>query len=206
MKQFERIANREDQERQKYLDTRALQKLAHSELVTWLTLNFKAQTMVSLTFDTNWHKQGRRQIRAGSWADDTHTEWVVRPWVAYGWFLRWVRSVNEIVEGPKYKSRWKHSYFGYVVAKEYQSRGVEHFHVLIDNWFPFQAASRFWWDNCGACNIKPVEDLSGSVKYALKYCLKSGVEPNIWVPNHRWDYKKHFNSSGIVSNFLNQKV
>ena len=114
------------------------------------------------------------------------SEWVVGEWVAYGMFRKWVDFINRLVIGNGYKAHWKHSYFGYLLTREYQSRGTVHFHVIIDNWYPWKQASKWWWEKCGSISQSRIDDRTAAVGYALKYCLKSGYQPDIWIPNKRW--------------------
>lgn len=166
-----------------------LSKLASTEYLDWLDKVLKGQTKVCLTFDTTWWKSGRRRPTVGRWEGKPFqdgSEWVVSEWVAYGMFRRWIAYLNTLVIGDGYKKHWKHSYFGYLMGKEYQTRGVIHFHVVIDNWYPWKQATEWWWRNCGAMRQERIEDNREAIKYALKYALKSGSTPDIWLPNRRW--------------------
>lgn len=157
--------------------------------VCWLMLKMECRSKVALTFDTTWWQVGRRKPAIGHWEGTPMkegSEWVIGEWQAFGMVRRWISFLNTLVEGVRYKQHWKHSYFGYVMAKEYQVRGVIHYHLIIDNWFPWKQASEWWWQKCGSCKIEKVADAEQDLYYALKYCLKSGHRPEIWLPNRRW--------------------
>jgi hypothetical protein len=145
--------------------------------------------MASLTFDTHWWSKERRRPAVGHWEGKAYavgSEWVIGQWQAVGMFKRWIEFINILVEGERYKQHWKHSYFGYMLTQESQTRGVVHFHVIIDNYFPWAQASKWWWEKCGSINITKIEDLGSSLAYCLKYCLKTGYLPVVWTPNKRW--------------------
>lgn len=108
---------------------------------------------------------------------------------AWGLYKKWIDAINIQVEGEHYKREWKHSYFGYVVAAEYQVREVIHYHALIDNWFPWEFASRYWWKWAGFIKIKPIKNIPGSIRYTMKYVMKSGNSPVFWIPRKRWEKK-----------------
>jgi hypothetical protein len=186
MKDIERITNIENNKYQDYKDRAELAKLSHNELISWLTTHFTAISFITLTFDTNWMAAGRRQPLAGH-VDPVTKNWVIPSWQSYGWVMRWRDFINRLVIGKNYKNSWKHSYFGYVLTKEYQKNGVEHFHMLIDSWFPYEYSSNWWWRRCGMCKIEGVSDLPGSLRYTLKYCTKGDNEPVIWIPEKRFD-------------------
>lgn len=167
-----------------------MRALSINHYIDWLSALLKGQAMFSLTFDTTWWKADRRKPLAGHWEGKPYaegSEWVIGNWQAYGMFRQWVRFINVMVEGLRYKQHWKHSYFGYLLTRENQSRGTVHFHGVIDNWFPWKQANNWWWERCGFIRISPIIRLEGSLAYCLKYCLKSGFQPDIWIPKKRWD-------------------
>ena len=135
------------------------------EYVDWLDEVFHPEAMVSFTFK-----------------DDR-----VREDKAWGLFKKWVDAINQEVEGKNYKRKWKHSYFGYVISAEYQMREVIHYHALIDNWFPWGFASKYWWKWSGFIKIKRnLSNVPGAIRYTMKYVMKSGVAPVVWLTKKKW--------------------
>jgi hypothetical protein len=134
------------------------------QYVDWLDEVFHPITMVTLTFKDD------RVVEEKAW----------------GMFKKWIDAINTEVQGKHYKREWKHSYFGYVVAAEYQSREVIHYHVLIDNWFPWEFASRYWWKWGGFIKIKKIKNVPGAIRYTLKYLMKSGNPPVVWLTKKMW--------------------
>jgi hypothetical protein len=128
------------------------------------------------------------------------------PQRAWNLLKKWVHEVNKFVEGPKYKRRWKHSYFSYFVVAEYQTRGAIHYHLLIDRWFPWDYASRYWWNIAGFIDIRKVDNTEAAIRYVTKYLTKGGDEPVIWFANRMWDKKKRINLQKLVDRYLDEKV
>ncbi len=101
---------------------------------------------------------------------------------AWWWWRQLVRRLNEEIGGRNYKNKFSHSYFGYVAGLEYQKNGWAHLHVVVDNYVDYQVINDWWQANCGFAWCKPVtDDGAGAVRYALKYVLKSGEVPTVWI-------------------------
>jgi len=146
-----------------------------NEWGSWLKTNgFEAKSFVTLTF------------RDENVSDDR----------AWGLFKAWVNEINRFVVGKKYRKIYKHSYFGYVVAAERQSRGTLHFHMLIDTWVPYGYCISNWWDRAGYCHISKVHSKEAALRYILKYISKTGTEPTIWIPKNKW-VKQEFTMAEI---------
>jgi len=94
-------------------------------------------------------------------------------------FDKLVRLLNQDVYGKNYKRFLKHSYFSYVLAKEYQSRGVIHYHFLADRPLNFKLLHAFWNVHAGYADTQIIKDSTKAVRYVVKYMVKNG-DPEIW--------------------------
>lgn len=133
----------------------------------WLPEQFVPITMSTLTFDT--YKKVPHLTVDSSW----------------GLFKRWVHEINRHVMGKNYKRKFKHSYFSYVVTGEYQIRGVIHYHVLVDNYIPYEFANSVWRRIAGYIKTKPIHNSEGSIRYVTKYITKSDITPVIWIVKNK---------------------
>lgn len=98
------------------------------------------------------------------------------------WWRRLVEALNRDVGGKHYQRKWKHSYFSYVCALEYQRNGNAHLHAVCDNWLDYAKVHEFWQANCGFAWIKKiVGDTRPVLRYVVKYILKSNELPLIWM-------------------------
>ncbi len=149
------------------------------EYIDWLDQVFHPESMVTLTFK-----------------DDRVSEEK-----AWGLFKKWLDAINKKVEGKNYKREWKHSYFGYVISAEYQLREVIHYHLLIDNWFPWEYAIDYWWKWSGFIKIRKIKNAPGAIRYTLKYVMKSGNPPTVWLTKKRWD-KQMIDINGIYKAWM----
>lgn len=105
---------------------------------------------------------------------------------AWAMWHRLVRELNvRTTLGPGYRRKVKHSYFGYVVGMERQARGVVHLHAVVDNRVSYVNVHRLWNEWAGWAWCKPVRDGEASLRYALKYALKSGGQPLVWLQRER---------------------
>ena len=105
---------------------------------------------------------------------------------AYFAFKKWLHEINKYVEGEKYKRRWKHCYFSYFVVGEREKRLTVTYHVLIDNWFPWRYAARYWWNFMGYIDIRRVNNVSAALRYVAKFFDEDGLEPILWQTKKRW--------------------
>ena len=124
--------------------------------------------------------------------------------LAWNRFKKWIHEINKDVIGPKYKRTWKHCYFSYVVVPEYQTRGTIHFHVLIDNWFPWKFASEYWWDNSGFIKIKKVQNVEAAVRYVMKYVTKEG-QPVVWLTHKKAEIHT-VDINQLSQNYMNEFI
>jgi hypothetical protein len=104
-------------------------------------------------------------------ADRSHA--VTRPEAEFVW-RRLVQCLNRDLFGNHYTRIVGHSYFSYVLAFEYQKRGVLHMHALIDRVTNWELANRVWRKMAGIVKIQPVLDQVGACGYICKYVTKGG--------------------------------
>jgi hypothetical protein len=96
------------------------------------------------------------------------------PDVAKSKFNYLVQVLNRDAFGKHYVRKVGHSYFSYILAMEYQQRGVVHFHGLADKPVNFDLVHRYWNAAAGFAWLKPVESQEAVVAYCSKYCVKGG--------------------------------
>jgi hypothetical protein len=144
-----------------------------------------------------WDGRGIRNV-----IKDATAEWIANlaPWrifltltfrdetpvdVAWHQFYALVRSLNVALLGKHYTKGVGHSYFGYVVGMERQSRGVVHFHVLIDRPVHFGLIHWEWQVRAGFAHTDMIRSTAEAIQYVSKYTLKGG---DIWpyVPQQDW--------------------
>jgi len=94
--------------------------------------------------------------------------------VAVAYFKRLVRELNKEVFGKRYTKIVKHSYFSYALGIEYQTRGVIHFHALVDRPVNFKKIHTLWNDWAGFAWIGNIRNQYDCVRYIAKYNLKGG--------------------------------
>jgi len=100
-----------------------------------------------------------------------------------------VRCLNRDLLGKHYTQKVGHSYFSYVVALEYQQRGVLHFHGLVDKPLNFEKVHRVWNRINGFVWISQIKSRIGTVEYICKYLTKGGdLIP--FYSNKNFDVKK----------------
>ena len=83
-----------------------------------------------------------------------------------------VRYLNRDVFGAHYTKKVQHSYFSYVLATEYQNRGVLHFHALIDRPVSYMGIHHYWSRMAGFAYTQKVIVPIKALSYLLKYVLK----------------------------------
>ena len=98
----------------------------------------------------------------------------VNPTVACKHLQRLVRDLNETIYGTRYLRKVGHSYFSYAVGLEFQKRGVLHFHMIVDQYVPFEEVHRYWNKYHGFVWIEPILDKAKTVNYVTKYVFKGG--------------------------------
>jgi hypothetical protein len=96
------------------------------------------------------------------------------PDVAKNKFRYLVQVLNRDAFGKHYVRRVGHSYFSYVLAMEYQQRGVIHFHGLGDRQINFELAHKVWNNLAGFAWFEPTKSQEAVVAYCSKYCVKGG--------------------------------
>jgi len=123
----------------------------------------------------------------------------VSPEKAYWWFRRFVHALNlDVFRSKNYRHLVKHSYFSYVCVHEYTVKGAVHLHCLTDNWIDFSLAHELWERYCGYAwiskvpnkNLRGVQrlkalDFEYALRYVLKYILKGGTHPLVWIVQRR---------------------
>jgi hypothetical protein len=106
------------------------------------------------------------------------------PDVARHLFLRLVRALNEDVLGCNYRRIVGHSYFSYVLATEYQSRGVIHFHFLADRPINFRLLHELWNKWAGFALTELIRDPARATRYIAKYMVKEN-HPDLSIAKKR---------------------
>ena len=99
---------------------------------------------------------------------------ITPPDVARSKFNYLVQVLNRDAFGKHYVRKVGHSYFSYVLAVEYQRRGVIHFHVLTDRNINYDLLHRYWNIAAGFAWAEPVKDKCKVIAYCSKYCVKGG--------------------------------
>jgi hypothetical protein len=153
--------------------------------LAWLrSVDFRPAMFMTLTYDNRY--------------SEMPAEWVRSTW-------KWlVHRLNKDVAGDDYKRKFKHSYFSYVMALEYQKRGALHIHALIENpneairymrvhelWSPkFGGRFGFAWishvpnPKLVGLNALKAGSEDAALRYVLKYVLKDG-SPLVWIKKKR---------------------
>jgi len=95
---------------------------------------------------------------------------------ALSMWYRFVKLLNRRVFGSHYTRIVHHSYFSYVLGIERQTRGVLHFHVLIDRPIDYSFIHKIWNDWAGYAWIEKIEleKYRDAVFYVSKYIIKGG--------------------------------
>lgn len=92
---------------------------------------------------------------------------------ALKWWLRLVRFINEQAGGQRYREKWSHSYFSYIVGTEFHELGGVHLHVAVDQWIPYREVHDWWERSCGICRLVHIKD---SGEALVSYCVKEVVK------------------------------
>jgi hypothetical protein len=108
-----------------------------------------------------------------TFGDKDRTHLVTRSEAEFIW-RRLVQVLNRNLFGNHYTRIVGHSYFSYVLAFEYQKRGVLHIHALVDRVTNWELANRVWRKMAGIIKIQPVLDQVGACGYICKYVTKGG--------------------------------
>jgi hypothetical protein len=85
-----------------------------------------------------------------------------------------VKRLNKKLFGSHYTQKVHHSYFSYLMGVEFQRRGVEHFHVLVNRSVDFATIKDLWFAIAGLSQVELVKDRSDALQYVTKYILKGG--------------------------------
>jgi hypothetical protein len=95
---------------------------------------------------------------------------------ALAMWYRFIRLLNRRVFGDHYTRIVHHSYFSYVLGIERQTRGVLHFHVLIDRPIDYAFIHKVWNDWAGFSWIEQIKPESNrdAIFYVSKYVVKGG--------------------------------
>lgn len=92
---------------------------------------------------------------------------------AKAFFRKLVRELNRDLLGKRYSRIVGHSYFSYVLATEYQSRGAIHFHFLADRPLNFQLLHDSWKAWVGFAQTEILGSPLRALKYVVKYVVKN---------------------------------
>jgi hypothetical protein len=93
---------------------------------------------------------------------------------AKAWYRKLVRELNESVLGKRYRRIVDESYFSYAMGLEYQSRGVPHFHVLVDRPVDFALIHEKWGNWVGFAWTDVIKHPLKAIRYVVKYAVKHG--------------------------------
>jgi hypothetical protein len=132
-------------------DSKSYKKLLADENASWLEKLKNWKSYLTLTFRD-----------------------ITPPDVAKSKFLHLVQVLNRDAFGKHYVRKVGHSYFSYILAMEYQQRGVIHFHMLGDKPINFDLLHRYWNCAAGFAWAEPVKSQSDVVGYCSKYVVKGG--------------------------------
>lgn len=121
-----------------------------TEVADWIMLQADWRSMITLTYRDIYRSPevGDKDVR------------------------RLIMDLNKDIYGPRYTRLVHHSYFSYLLATEYQSRGTLHFHMLVDRPVNFELIHKIWNYRHGFAQTSILKDKYSSIIYSLKYCLK----------------------------------
>ena len=127
-----------------------------------VTNGFVARSLVTLTFDPA--RRAAMTCAQAMW-----------------WGRRLVRELNRAKGGDRYRRKWSHSYFGYVMGVEHHKSGAIHLHMVVDNWIDFGLLHALWQKWNGWAWIKQVDDdPAKALRYVVKYVVKEDERPSWW--------------------------
>jgi len=172
-------------------------RVTAEDWISWLrAVGFKPAMFLTLTYDNRY--------------SEMPAEWVRSTW-------KWlVHKLNHEIGGNQYKRKFKHSYFSYVMALEFQRRGALHIHALIENpneairymrihelWSPkFGGRYGFAWLShvpnpklTGLGALKAGSE-DAALRYVLKYVLKDS-SPLVWIKKKRVEVRTVNLSSSV---------
>ena len=132
-------------------DGRASKGEQRKAYVTWLLTLARWRSMISLTFRDEKPEDSAR-----------------------AWLRKLIRELNESLFGRRYRRLVGESYFSYAAALEYQSRGVPHFHVLVDRPVDFALIHARWGEWAGFSWTDLLRDPHRGIRYVVKYAVKHG--------------------------------
>lgn len=102
----------------------------------------------------------------------------VHPERAFKTFRKWVNELNRSLYGRRWHERGQGVYW--VLAWEYQARGVLHFHALLGDTEDLNNRARRltwmdrWSDMAGFARIEDIKDRAAVDRYVTKYVVKGG--------------------------------
>jgi len=99
---------------------------------------------------------------------------------AKAWYRKLVRELNESLLGKRYRRIVGESYFSYAMGLEYQSRGVPHFHVIVDRPVDFALIHERWGNWVGFAWTDVIKNPVKATRYVVKYAVKHG-ELDVYV-------------------------
>ncbi len=108
-----------------------------------------------------------------TFADRDRTHDVTRTEAEFLW-RRLVQALNIDLFGNHYTRIVGHCYFAYMLAFEFNTRGILHMHALVDRRTNWELANRIWRQMAGIIKIKSIEDKEGVSRYLSKYVTKGG--------------------------------
>jgi hypothetical protein len=92
--------------------------------------------------------------------------------VAKRMFDKLVRELNKDLLGKHYVRYAGRSYFSFVVAAEFQLRGVIHFHFIADQPLHFALIHSLWYQWAGFAHTASIRKVESAVRYTVKYLVK----------------------------------
>jgi len=96
--------------------------------------------------------------------------------VALGCFRWWVRQVNIRAVGPKFRRKFKHSFFSYLVAVDRHKDGYLHLHAVVDGFIEYRAGRDLWLSRYGFSYVSTIdgsEDARVALAHISKYARKT---------------------------------
>ena len=93
---------------------------------------------------------------------------------AKAWYRKLVRVLNESLLGKRYRRIVGESYFSYAVGLEYQSRGVPHFHMIVDRPVDFALIHKRWGKWVCFAWTDLIKHPGKATRYVVKYAIKHG--------------------------------
>lgn len=99
-------------------------------------------------------------------------------------FKSLLKVMNIDIFGKHYNRYYKHNYFGYVKAMEYQKREILHFHIIADQPVNFELIHKYWKCIAGFAWTEIIEQEEQVIEYIAKYLIKGG-ELDVFKTNNK---------------------